>query len=58
MNRLSLRTAQLALALALAPLLATPAASQAPAAKPAFKGVWEPASFSEDIELETVFFDA
>jgi photosystem II stability/assembly factor-like uncharacterized protein len=41
----------------LALALAVPLAAQQPAAAPpAFKGVWEPVSFSEDLELREVFF--
>jgi photosystem II stability/assembly factor-like uncharacterized protein len=38
-------------------LVAAPMAAQQPAAAPpAFKGVWEPVNFSEDISLREVFF--
>lgn len=41
----------------LALVLAGPLAAQAPpAAPPAFKGVWEPVSFSEDLDFREVFF--
>jgi photosystem II stability/assembly factor-like uncharacterized protein len=42
---------------ALGLLLAAPLTAQQPArAQPAFKGVWEPVSFSEDLELREIFF--
>lgn len=35
----------------------SPAGAQAPAARaPAFKGIWEPVSYSEDLDLADVFF--
>ncbi|MGH7560742.1 MAG: WD40/YVTN/BNR-like repeat-containing protein [Gemmatimonadales bacterium] len=37
-------------------LSALPAAAQQSAAPPPFKGIWEPVSFSEDIDLREVFF--
>lgn len=37
-------------------LFAVPAAARQPAAPPAFKGVWEPVSFSEDLDFREVFF--
>ncbi len=38
-------------------LLSLPAAAQQPApAQPQFKGIWEPVSFPEDIDLRSVFF--
>lgn len=38
-------------------MLASPAAAQAPTARgPAFKGIWEPVSYSEDLDLADVFF--
>ncbi|MGQ0702985.1 MAG: WD40/YVTN/BNR-like repeat-containing protein [Gemmatimonadales bacterium] len=44
-------------AVALALALSVPAAAQQPAAaRPAFKGVWEPVSFTEDIAFREVFF--
>ncbi len=42
---------------ALGLLTAAPLTAQQPArAQPAFKGVWEPVSFSEDLELREIFF--
>ncbi len=41
---------------ALALLAAVPLAAQQPAREPAFKGVWEPVSFSEDLDFREVFF--
>lgn len=40
----------------LIPLFALLLAVQTPAPRPAFKGVWEPVSFSEDLEFREVFF--
>ena len=37
-------------------VIAGPLAAQQPAAPPAFKGVWEPVSFSEDLDFREVFF--
>ncbi len=37
-------------------VIAGPLAAQQPAAPPAFKGVWEPVSFSEDLDFSQVFF--
>ena len=36
--------------------LSHPIAAQQPAPRPAFKGIWEPVSFPEDIALREVFF--
>ena len=41
---------------AVALLLAAAAEAQTPTARPAFKGIWEPVSYTEDIELRDVFF--
>lgn len=42
--------------LALLAGLAGPLAAQTPAQPPAFKGVWEPVSFTEDLDFREVFF--
>ncbi len=40
----------------LIPFLSLLVVLQTPAPRPAFKGVWEPVSFTEDLELREVFF--
>lgn len=51
------RSAALTLVIGALLTLASPAGGQAPAARaPAFKGIWEPVSYSEDLDLADVFF--
>jgi len=48
---------RLVLSVAVAAGLTTASAAQTPAApKPQFKGIWEPVSFTEDLDLNDVFF--